>query len=317
MAENDGITIPRLQVQLNLTQGLLEQCLKVLELDGAVYRDGGRFIRSPNAWKPDRDRVDAVTALRGQELDRMREYVTTDACLMQFLARELDDTTAQPCGRCANCDGAFLPLQPNEELVREATLFLRRAYRPLPPRARWPSGLERRRGNIPEDQRLLEGRALSVYGDAGWGRLVKAGKYRHGDFADELVDAVVEMIQTSWQPEPAPTWVTAVPSRRDPVGVPRFAAKVAERLGLPYREALSKIRDTEPQKLMQNGAQQVANVVDAFAAEADAVLPGPVLLVDDIVNSRWSLTVCGVLLREAGSGPVFPVALASATDAGA
>ena len=38
---------------------------------------------------------------------------------------------------------------------------------------------------------------------------------------------------------------------------------------------------------------------------------GPVLLLDDMVDSRWTLTVCGFLLREAGSGPMFPFALAS------
>jgi ATP-dependent DNA helicase RecQ len=37
-----------------------------------------------------------------------------------------------------------------------------------------------------------------------------------------------------------------------------------------------------------------------------------VLLVDDLVDSRWSLTVAGRLLRLAGSGPVLPLALGQA-----
>lgn len=37
---------------------------------------------------------------------------------------------------------------------------------------------------------------------------------------------------------------------------------------------------------------------------------GPVLLVDDIVRSTWTLTVIAALLRKAGSGPVFPVCIA-------
>ena len=126
---------------------------------------------------------------------------------------------------------------------------------------------------------------------------------------------MVDMIRTSWQPVPAPEWVTSIPSLRDPETVPRFAARLAEALGLPYREALRKIKQTGAQKTMQNNAQQVANVVDAFQAVHEAVLPGrPVLLFDDIVNSRWSLTVCGVLLREAGSGPVMPAVLAATSD---
>ena len=39
---------------------------------------------------------------------------------------------------------------------------------------------------------------------------------------------------------------------------------------------------------------------------------GPVLLVDDIVDSRWTLTAVGIVLREAGSGPVYPFVLTRA-----
>jgi ATP-dependent DNA helicase RecQ len=310
----DEITVPALESQLNLRHGVIEQCLKVLVLEGAVGKDGGRYWRTPNAWHPDEQRVAGVTAQRKHELERMREYVGIGDCLMQFLARELDDHAAGLCGCCANCAGAFLPVTADPDLVREATIFLRRAYRPIHPRARWPAGQTTRRGNIPPGSRLLEGRALSVYGDAGWGRLVRVGKYRDEDFDARLLDAMVDMIRTSWQPDPTPEWVTYIPSLRDPESVPRFAARLAEALGLPSRDALRKIKETGAQKTMQNNAQQVANVVDAFQAVEGAVLPGPVLLFDDIVNSRWSLTVCGVLLREAGSGPVMPVVLAATSD---
>jgi ATP-dependent DNA helicase RecQ len=310
----DEITIPALESQLNLRHGVIEQCLKILVLEGAVGKEKGTYWRTANAWQSDEERVARVTAQRNHELERMREYVGTDDCLMQFLARELDDHGAGLCGRCANCAGAFLPITVDPDLVREATIFLRRAYRPIHPRARWPAGLATRRGNIPLDSRLLEGRALSVYGDAGWGRLVRDGKYRREDFDGELLDATVDMIRTSWQPDPAPEWVTYIPSLRDPDRVPRFAARLAEALGLLSRDALQKVTDNGAQKTMQNNAQQVANVVDAFEVVDGAVLPAPVLLFDDIVNSRWSLTICGVLLREAGSGPVMPVVLAATSD---
>jgi ATP-dependent DNA helicase RecQ len=310
----DDTTVPALETAVNLKRSLIDQCLRVLVLDGAVAKDRGTYWRSPNAWQPDRERIDGVTRQRVDELERMREYVDTDRCLMQFLAIELDDQSAEPCGKCANCVGPFLPTATDPALVRDASVFLRRSYRPIGPRAMWPSGLATRKGRIPEEYRLLEGRALSVYGDAGWGRLVRAGKYRQDDFDSELLDAMVDMIRTSWRPDPAPTWVTSVPSLRDPETVPRFATALAEALGLPYRDALRKVAQTKPQKEMQNGAQQVANVVDSFETVDDAVLDGSVLLFDDIVNSRWSLTVCGVLLREGGAGPVLPITLATTSD---
>jgi ATP-dependent DNA helicase RecQ len=122
------------------------------------------------------------------------------------------------------------------------------------------------------------------------------------------------MIEASWQPEPEPTWVTAIPSLTHPDLVPGFANRLAARLGLPYYFTLRKVKETPPQKTMQNSSQQVANIIDAFAVVAEQLPAGqPGFLVDDIVDSRWSLTVCGVILREAGSGPIIPIAIATAS----
>ncbi len=63
---------------------------------------------------------------------------------------------------------------------------------------------------------------------------------------------------------------------------------------------------------MENSAQQVRNLVEAFSIERD-ILAAPVILVDDVVDSGWTLTMVGALLRINGSGPVFPLTLAKAT----
>lgn len=124
------------------------------------------------------------------------------------------------------------------------------------------------------------------------------------------------MIENDLRPDPEPTWVTAVPSLRHPELVPGFARRLAERLGIPFRAALVKTRETPPQKKMENSAQQARNVIGAFAVDAAEIMDGPVLLVDDMVDSRWSIAVCGAALREAGSGPVYPVALGETTAGG-
>jgi ATP-dependent DNA helicase RecQ len=85
--------------------------------------------------------------------------------------------------------------------------------------------------------------------------------------------------------------------------------RLADALGLPWVDAVVASRPHEPQATMDNSAQQVLNVLDAFTVEGD--LPdGPVLLVDDVVASRWTMTVVGWLLREAGVPAVLPFALA-------
>jgi ATP-dependent DNA helicase RecQ len=120
------------------------------------------------------------------------------------------------------------------------------------------------------------------------------------------------MLENHWQPEVSPTWVTAVPSLRAPDLVPEFARRLAERLSLPYGDALQKIGGA-PQKSMENSYYQARNALESFKAIPKAVVPEPVLLVDDMVDSRWSLTVCGAVLVEAGCGPVVPVALSETT----
>jgi len=53
--------------------------------------------------------------------------------------------------------------------------------------------------------------------------------------------------------------------------------------------------------------------LDGVFAVAQGIPNGPVLLVDDMIDSGWTMTVLAVLLCRAGVGPVFPVALASTT----
>jgi len=154
-----------------------------------------------------------------------------------------------------------------------------------------------------------------VFNDCGWGRLVKQGKQRDGGYADDLVDAAAELVGRRWRPDPAPTWLTCVPSTRHPDLVPRFAERLAASLGLPFRQVVRKTRETRPQKELENSQQQFANVWGAFAVEGPDIPSGePVLLVDDIMDSRWTLTVVGAALLEAGSGPVVPFVLAEAVS---
>ena len=146
-------------------------------------------------------------------------------------------------------------------------------------------------------------------GDAGWGSLVRIGKQTQGRFDDRLVVAARDLILGRWQPDPKPEWVTFVPSRRRPELVADFAARLAECLGLVCKDVVVKVRDSESQKTMQNSQKQYDNVHNAFEVRG-LVSSGPVLLVDDMVDSRWTMTVVGASLRQAGAGRVLPFALA-------
>lgn len=313
----DDISLDELLSLVNLPRGRVQQCLKMLEVDGAIVYEGKRYKRTLNPWQPDVERSRRVTQHRYDELDRMRAFVDHDGCLMEFVRRELDDPNAAPCGRCAGCVGPMLPTRPSPSLVEKARAFLRHDFQIIEPRKQWPpGGVVGLRGRIPPHLQNAQGVALSLYGDAGWGREVVRGKYELGRFSDELVAASAHLVRDVWHPDPFPEWVTAVPSHRHPTLVDDLARRLAEALGLPYRRALCKVRETREQKTMLNWVQQATNVAGAFAAVPGQVLPGPVLLVDDVVDSRWTLTWCGYVLRKAGSGIVYPYALAVATTAG-
>ena len=170
------------------------------------------------------------------------------------------------------------------------------------------------RGNLRGYLRANTGRILSRWGDVGWGQLVADDKHR-GYFRDELVNAVVEMLNDRWKPSPRPAWVTCVPSRNQPDLVPDYAKRLAAAMGLSFEPIVVKVKDNDPQKLQQNRFHQCRNLDGAFAIGC-AAPDGPVLLVDDVVDSGWTLTVVAALLRQSGTGAVWPMALATSRMAG-
>jgi ATP-dependent DNA helicase RecQ len=210
-----------------------------------------------------------------------------------------------------------IPRTVDAALVREAEAFLRRTGLPLEPRRKWPNGglpLMNVRGNIAEEHRAEPGKVLCYWGDAGWGAEVRAGKYHHSRFSDDLVAGCVAMLR-AWNPQPAPEWVTCIPSLRHPDLVPDFARRLAAALRLPFVESLRKTDARPEQKTMANSIQQARNIDGSLEILPEAVRGGPVLLVDDMVDSKWTLTVAAYLLKQQGSGPVQPIALASTAHA--
>jgi ATP-dependent DNA helicase RecQ len=198
----------------------------------------------------------------------------------------------------------------------EALRFLQHCHQKIEPRKLWPVGAFMTydlKGRITYDVMMEEGRALCRWGDAGWGNKVRRGKQQDGHFGDELVNASSDLIRISWQPRPFPKWVTCVPSLNNRTLVPDFAERLAHELRLSFVPCVTKARQTEAQKLRSNSFQQANNLDGAFEIQQALVRKDAVLLVDDMVDSRWTLTVVAALLRRAGSGLVYPYALAVTT----
>ena len=306
-----GLSVPELMQRVNMRQGRIDKVIQLLSLEfpPPIVREGYKWqLTASRLSETFWERVDRLTALRREELAQMQRYVALESGHMEFLIRALDgdpERVATP---------AFQPLSTSIDphLTREAVTLLRRTSITIEPRKRWPSG---RLANMPQrtisaDLQASPGRALCMWGDVGWGGLVREGKYRDGRFPDELVDACVRLIR-EWAPSPSPTWVVPIPSLRRPELVPEFAQRLAEALGLPCHRVLERTQDHPEQKGMENSTYQALNVFRSLDVH-NQPLPGPALLVDDIVDSRWTMTVAAYLLRSQGSGEVLPLSLSQA-----
>ena len=313
-AAPNGLSVPALLGDLNVGKSRIERTIALLSLESPapIVKEGSKWQLtaedlSGEFW----ERADRLTHLRREEQRQMREYVGLEAGHMEFLIRALD---GEPGAICLP-DLPPLPTEVAMNLLQDAVAFLRRTSLPIEQRKQWPPGGMPQydvRGNISMEHRAEAGRALCIWGDAGWGGLVRVGKYRDGRFADDLVDACVDLMRR-WNPRPALEWVTCIPSRRHPNLVPDFAERLAMQLGLPFHRVLEKDEDRAEQKEMANSTQQARNVDGSLVVSVESLPRGPVLLVDDMVDSRWTLTVAAWLLRSHGSGEIWPLALASAS----
>jgi len=308
-----GLTIPEMMERVNLSRGRIDRTIALISLESPapLAKQGSKWqLTSSELSDEFWERAERLTTLRREEQRQMQRYVDLPfGEHMKFLVAALD-------GDVSSVGEPLLPPLPadlDQSLVREAIDFLRKSNLTIEPRQIWASGGLRRygvRGRIPVELRAQEGRALCRWGDGGWGNLVRRGRLSDGRYSDELVDACAELFR-EWNPTPGPTWVTCIPSLRHPELVPDFARRLAVKLGLPFHVMLAKTRQTAEQKSLANSVQQARNIDGSMAICVER-LPrrGPVILVDDTADSRWTLTIAAWLMRRFGSGEVWPLVLA-------
>jgi ATP-dependent DNA helicase RecQ len=307
----NGLSVPELLSRVNLSKGRVDKTIALLSLEAPapIAKQGSKWqLTAATLSEAFWDRAERLTALRRDEYQQMQDYVSLPfGEHMGFMIDALDGNPS------VVTEPALppLPATVDTELINAAVEFLRRTSLPIEPRIKWPVGGMPQygvKGFIAPAHQAEFGKVLCGWGDAGWGGLVRQGKYHDGQFSDDLVSACVNMFR-EWNPQPSPTWVTCVPSLRHPELVPNFAQRLAAALGLPFHRVIAKTDARPEQKTMANSTQQARNIDGSLALNGQAIPPGPVLLVDDMVDSLWTLTVSAWLLRKSGSGAVWPMAL--------
>ncbi|WP_091231143.1 RecQ family ATP-dependent DNA helicase [Microbacterium sp. 3J1] len=310
------ISTPALEAMVDIRRTPLELLLKVLDVDGAVRRVQGGWVATGAPWTYDAERYERIAAERRAEQQHMLDYEQTDGCRMEFLQRSLDDDTAAPCGRCDNCAGVWFPKEIGESATTQAAASLDRVGVPIEPRRAWPTGADRLdipvKGRIAAGEQAGEGRALARLTDLGWGGTLRelfAAGAPDAPASPQVLAACVRVL-ADWGWSDRPVAVVGMPSRSRPLLVDSLARGLAEIGRLPYLGALEPLNGGPTGQPGGNSVFRLAGLWERFSAEGLEVPEGPVLLVDDLADSRWTLTVAARTLRQAGATDVLPFVLA-------
>jgi ATP-dependent DNA helicase RecQ len=327
MAASDRpLSTQALEARVELRRNRLELMLKVLDVDGAVRRVRGGWLSTGATWEHDAERYARIAAARTAEQDAMRTYSGDGMrCRMEYLQQCLDDPGAAPCGRCDRCAPAWYPIGISAEGQAVARAHLGRPGVEVAPRRLWPTGLTAvgvsLSGKIPATEQAEPGRVIGRLSDLGWGsklRPLVGEAAPDAPVPDDVFDAVVEVL-AAWargaqQWAARPVGVVTVASRTRPALVRSLGQRIATVGRLPMLGEVSS--DGAGESSRTNSAQRVRALADAYhlAPELLAALAevdGPVLLVDDLVDTGWTMALVARLLRRAGAPAVLPFALAT------
>ncbi|WP_255470783.1 ATP-dependent DNA helicase RecQ [Pseudarthrobacter sp. B4EP4b] len=323
-----------LEARVDLRRTPLELLLKVLSVDGAVERVGGGWRATGQPWVYDAERYRRIAEARVDEQDSMVIYQDTAGCRMEYITSVLDDETAAPCGRCDNCAGRWFPAEIAEAATEAASQTLSRAGGVLEARLQWPSGMDRLgvpvKGKLKPGEGLAEGRVLARLTDLGWGGALRelfAAGAEDRPVDPGMLQACVQVLKEwgagdsrtpGWSGVGRPAAIVSIPSRSKPQLVESLARGISEIGRIPYLGGLEFAHGGPTGGRGGNSAYRLAGVWDRLVPgpELEAALGGlngqTVMLIDDLADSRWTLTVAGRALRQAGAGAVLPLVLAQA-----
>ncbi len=321
-----------LEPLVELNRSRLEMVLKVLDVDGAVRRVRGGWLATGEPWTYDTERYERLSVARESEQQAMIDYQSTTECRMTFLRRQLDDpglsrpkarrelengthpNAENRCGRCDNCTGARPDTTVDADEVAATRARLDRPGLDLAPRKQWPTGMAKL--GIPLSGKISDGpevgRVLGRLSDLGWGQRLRAlldGP--DGPVPDAVFEACVAVLR-DWDWDQRPTSVLAMSSPTHPRLTADLAARLARVGRLRDLGTLHPRPDRRPVSAA-NSAHRVAALFDSWQPPELPTLDGPILLVDTLTDTGWTLTLAARTLRLSGAPAVLPFALATPT----
>jgi ATP-dependent DNA helicase RecQ len=303
-ASKGSLRIGEVEKNVNIAKSRLDKLVKKLEVEGHLFKENNAYSLTPKKWVERFQDIDEIVSRKKIEHTHMMEYLNTKSCRMKVLRGFLDDKTTINCNKCDNClDISKFDI--DSKIVEKANAFLFKKSFPINPRLKWfENNISR---SIPRNLLLEKGLSRSLM-SSNLGRALRSAKNSNEEFPEHFLLTMCELLK-KFPVHDKPKYIAYIPSlKTNRNQVKHFVYKLGKELGLTVLDNVVKTQQNDLQKLQKNSWHQSKNVENAFKIVGD-VPHEPIYLFDDIVDSRWTMTHVGALLRKHGATKVFPIAL--------
>lgn len=292
-----GLSTQAIAKNINLSFSKIKKALKFLEFEHVLNRVKQTYFLTSNKFQYKEKHYQEINNLRKQEITELEGLFETKECLNKKIIESLDDVTNISCGKCKNCFKKEIISSQIEDRFRIiAEQHIADSYIPLKPR----------------EKRMYDGMALSKYGDEPIGSLVSKSKYSNTPFPEAVYLKAVKLLTPMVKKYNLQT-ITFVPSLNNKL-VDDFSLNLSKRLGLRFTPLFSK-KSNVSQKSMTNYIWQKKNAQENYMISGSVSVVGQqILLIDDIVDSGYTISSLGEKLIEAGARGVYPFALSDASN---
>ena len=303
-ASKGSLRIGEVEKNVNIARSRLDKLVKKLEVEGHLFKENNAYSLTPKKWVERFQDIDEIVSRKKIEHTHMMEYLNTKSCRMKILRGFLDDKTTINCNKCDNCLGVS-KFDIDSKIVERANAFLFKKSFPINPRLKWYENNISR--SIPRNLLLEKGLSRSLM-SSNLGRALRSAKNSNEEFPEHFLLTMFELLK-KFPVQDKPKYIAYIPSLNENRSqVKHFVYKLGKEIGLSVIDNIVKTQKNDLQKLQKNSWYQSKNVENAFKIVGE-IPHEPIYLFDDIVDSRWTMTHVGALLRKHGATKVFPIAL--------
>lgn len=314
--------------RVNMTYQRINRALRFLEFEKVLSKDKNSYSLTGNKFKYNEDHYQAISKTRKNELEQLQNLFTTKECLNKIIINNLDDNIEFKCGKCINCLGYdIIPSNISNKSLESANSFIDNEIIEIIPRDKYkikiegtgqyqyPNRYGYARGDYIKaeyiEKEITNGFSLSKYGDEGIGSIIGDYKYSNKPYPEIVYNKAIRLL-TPYLKKHNITHITFVPSLNNNL-MDEFALNLSKKLNLRFVDCFVKLKNTS-QKNMENYHWQIKNSKTNYELKSNLNIKNKfILLVDDMIDSRYTITHLGIKLFEGGASGVFPMALANSS----